>query len=74
VLAMAAGVSSAFTQGRYIVMKSSESVIASIAKQAPGRGYDGAVRVGTTQIRLDTRLLGNRWREVLEEMLGAVST
>ncbi|MFO7711941.1 MAG: transcription-repair coupling factor, partial [Dehalococcoidia bacterium] len=69
VLAMSAGVSSVFTQGRHIVVKSGEPVIATIAKQAPGRGCDGAVRIATTQIRLDTRLLGNGWREVLEEIL-----
>ncbi len=71
VLAMGAEVSSVFTQGRHIVIKSGEPVIATIAKRAQGKGYDGAVKVGTTQIRLDTRLLGNRWREVLEEMLCA---
>jgi len=68
-LAMAAGVSSVFTQGRYVVVKSSDAVIASMAKQSRGGRYDGAVRTGTTQIRLDIRLLGNRWREVLERIL-----
>ncbi len=69
VLATAAGLVSVFTQGRHIVMKSSEPVIASISKQSQGNRYDGAVRIGTTQIRLDTRLLGPRWKQVLEEML-----
>ena len=30
---------------------------------------DGAVKIGATQIKLDTRLLGDRWTEVLEEIL-----
>jgi len=30
---------------------------------------DGAVKIGATQIKLDTRLLGDRWTEMLEEIL-----
>ena len=30
---------------------------------------DGAIKIGATQIRLDTRLLGGGWRAVLEEIL-----
>jgi len=32
---------------------------------------DGAVKIGATQIKLDTRLLGDKWTEVLEEILRA---
>jgi len=69
VLAARAEVSSVSTQGRQIVIKPHETVIASVAKQSQIKGYDGAVKIGATQIKLDTRLLGNRWTEVLEEIL-----
>jgi len=69
VLAMAAGITSVYTQGRHVVLKSVEPVIAGIARQSQGRRYDGAVRIGTTQIRLDMRLLGDGWRGVLEDLL-----
>jgi len=65
VLAMRAEVSSISTQGRQIVIK----------PQTDGRRLivtspvDGAVKIGATQIKLDTRLLGDRWSEVLEEIL-----
>jgi transcription-repair coupling factor (superfamily II helicase) len=65
VLATRAGVSSVSTQGRQIVIK----------PQTDGRRLivtspiEGAVKVGATQIKLDTRLLGDRWIEVLEETL-----
>jgi hypothetical protein len=39
------------------------------AKQSPDKSNDGAVKIGATQIRLDTRLLGDKWKVVLEEML-----
>jgi len=69
VLAARAGVSSVSTQGRQIVIKAQEAVIASVAKQSLSKGYDAAVKIGATQIKLDTRLLGDRWAEVLEEVL-----
>jgi len=69
VLAMRAKVSSISTQGRQIVIRPHETVIASGAKQSLGKTYDGAVKIGVTQIKLDTRLLGDRWKEVLEEIL-----
>ncbi|HUW46341.1 MAG TPA: transcription-repair coupling factor, partial [Dehalococcoidia bacterium] len=65
VLATWAEVSSISTQGRQIVIK----------PQTDGRRLivtspvDGAVKIGATQIKLDTRLLGDRWSEVLEEIL-----
>jgi len=65
VLATWAEVSSISTQGRQIVIK----------PQTDGRRLivtspvDGAVKIGATQIKLDTRLLGDRWKVVLEEIL-----
>jgi transcription-repair coupling factor (superfamily II helicase) len=71
VLTAQAEVSSVSTQGKQIVIKPRESVIASVAKQSISKGYGVAVKVGTTQIKLDTRLLGDRWKEVLEEVLSS---
>jgi transcription-repair coupling factor (superfamily II helicase) len=71
VLATQAEVSSVSTQGRQIVIKPQGAAIASIAKQSPGKSYDGAVKIGATQIKLDTRLLGDRWKFVLEEILSS---
>jgi transcription-repair coupling factor (superfamily II helicase) len=71
VLAMKAKVSSISTQGRQIVIKPQGAVIASGAKQSLSRHYNSAVKIGATQIKLDTRLLGDRWTEVLEEILSS---
>jgi transcription-repair coupling factor (superfamily II helicase) len=80
VLATRAKVSSISTQGRQIVIKPQETVIASrscepkawqAAKQSPVKSYDGAVKIGATQVKLDTRLLGDRWKVVLEEILSS---
>ncbi len=71
VLATRAKVSSISTQGRQIAIKPHGAVIASVAKQSLGRGYDAAIRIGATQIKLDTRLLGERWRKVLEGLLSS---
>jgi transcription-repair coupling factor (superfamily II helicase) len=71
VLATRVGVSSVSTQGRQIVIKPQESVIASVAKQSPDKSYHGAIKIGTTQIKLDTRLLGDRWKAALEEILSS---
>jgi transcription-repair coupling factor (superfamily II helicase) len=75
VLAIAAGVSSVSAQGRYIVLKPQRTD--SPLKIRGARGVihvypDAAVKMGATQIKLDTRLLGDRWKEVLEELLGSV--
>jgi transcription-repair coupling factor (superfamily II helicase) len=71
ILAARAKVSSISTQGRQIVIKPQETVIASIAKQSPDKSNDGAIKIGATQIKLDTRLLGDRWKVVLEEILSS---
>jgi transcription-repair coupling factor (superfamily II helicase) len=71
ILAIKAEVSSISTQGRQIVIKHEDA--ASPLKMRGARGvmnkYPGAIKIGTTQIRLDTRLLGERWQLVLEEVL-----
>jgi hypothetical protein len=36
-----------------------------------GRYPDSAVKIGATQIKLDTRLLGDRWKIILEEILSS---
>ncbi len=81
ILATKAKVSSVYTHGRQIVMKPQETVIASrscepeawqAAKQSLGKSYDSAVRIGATQVKLDTKLLGDRWKAVLEGILSSV--
>jgi transcription-repair coupling factor (superfamily II helicase) len=72
VLATKAEVSSISTQGRQIVIKPQN--LHSPLKIRGERGvmtqYLGsAIKIGATQIKLDTRLLGDRWTEVLEEIL-----
>jgi transcription-repair coupling factor (superfamily II helicase) len=78
ILAARAEVSSISTQGRQIVIKHQETVIASrscepkawqVAKQSISQDYGAAVKVGATQVKLDTRPLGDRWMDVLEEIL-----
>ena len=71
VLAAGADVNSIYKQGKQIVIKPNETVIASVAKQSLGKGYDAAIKIGATQVKLDTRVLGDRWIEVLEEILRA---
>ena len=83
ILATQAKVSSVCTQRRQIVIKPQETVIASrsceprlvgawqAAKQSQGKGYNAAIKIGPTQIKLDTRLLGDRWEAVLEEILSS---
>ncbi len=68
VLASKAEVSSISTQGRQIVIKPKEGVIASEAKQSLSKHYDG-VKIGATQIRLDIKHFGNSWTEALEAIL-----
>ncbi len=83
VLAMRAKVSSISTQGRQIVIKpQTVDSLLRIRGAGPARRtnslagggvmseyLDGAVKIGVTQIKLDTRLLGDRWKVVLEEIL-----
>jgi len=80
VLAMEAKVGSIYTQGRQIVIKPHETVIAvsrspehgeGEAKQSLSRRYNAAIKIGATQIKLDTKLLGDKWKVVLEEILSS---
>jgi len=49
-----------FHTGKANYDKTLETVIGSEAKQYLSRGYDGAVKIVATQIKLDTKLLGDR--------------
>jgi transcription-repair coupling factor (superfamily II helicase) len=72
VLAMQAEVSSISTQGRQIVIRphATDSPLKTRgARGVMSKYLDGSVKIGTTQIKLDTRLLGNRWKAVLEQIL-----
>jgi hypothetical protein len=71
-LAALAKVNSIYTQGRHIVIKpqDTDSPIKIRGERGVVSKYlDSAIRVGPTQIKLDTRLLGDRWKVVLEEIL-----
>jgi len=74
VLATRAEVSSVSTQGRQIVIKpqtvNSPLKIRGV-RGVMGKYLDGAVKIGATQVKLDTRLLGDRWTEILEEILSS---
>ncbi len=64
-LAIEAGVGSVATQGRQIVLKPLTD-----GRQLEGAApVSGGVRAGATQIRIDTRVLGNKWTATLEETL-----
>jgi transcription-repair coupling factor (superfamily II helicase) len=73
-LATRAEVVSISTQGRQIVIKP-QTVNAPLKIRAAGgvisKCRDGAIRIGATQIKLDTRFLGDRWKVVLEEILNS---
>jgi len=72
VLAARFEVSSISIQGRQIVIKP-QTVSPPLKIRGAGgvmsKYLEGAVKIGATQIKLDTRLLGDRWTEVLEEIL-----
>jgi transcription-repair coupling factor (superfamily II helicase) len=67
VLAARAKISSISTQGRQIVIKphTDSRQLTAISS------VDTAVKIGPTQIKLDTRLLGDKWKVVLEEILSS---
>jgi transcription-repair coupling factor (superfamily II helicase) len=74
VLATRAEVTSISTQGRQIVIK--PQTVDSLLKIRGARGVtskylDSAIKPGATQIKLDTRLLGDKWKVVLEEILSS---
>jgi hypothetical protein len=69
ILAMRAKVGSVSIRGKQIMIKPLETVIVSQAKQSLSRGYDGGVKIGATQIKLDARILGNRWMGILRGII-----
>jgi transcription-repair coupling factor (superfamily II helicase) len=74
VLAALAEVSSVSIQGRQIVIKPQTDGRWLTEHPAPwvlGSSIDGAVKIGATQIKLDSRLLGDKWKVVLEEILSS---
>jgi transcription-repair coupling factor (superfamily II helicase) len=74
VLAMRAKVSSISTQGRQIVIKPQTADSTLKIRGAGGvmsKYFDSAVKIGATQIKLDTRFLGDKWKAVLEEILSS---
>jgi transcription-repair coupling factor (superfamily II helicase) len=74
VLATRAKITSISTQGRQIVIKPQTTDAPLKIRGAAGvmsKYLDSAIRIGATQIKLDMRLLGDRWRVVLEEILGS---
>ncbi len=64
ILATKAGIGSISTQGKQITIKPLKMEMFSLEKR-----YDRAVKIGATQIRLNTRSLGNKWTDILEEIL-----
>jgi len=74
ILAERAGVSSVSTQGRQIVIKpqtAGSPLKVRGAREGMSEQADAAIKIGATQIKLDTSLLGDRWTEVLEEILSS---
>lgn len=67
VLAIQAGVSSISTQGKQIVVRFRGDGRRFVATSPVA----GAITIGATQVRLNTRLLGDKWTEVLEAILAA---
>jgi transcription-repair coupling factor (superfamily II helicase) len=66
VLASRAGVDSIYTQGKQVVLNFAQGKkigLPSLYK------YKDVIKVGTKQIRLDTKRLGNKWQEELERLL-----
>ncbi|MCJ7576195.1 MAG: hypothetical protein MUO80_05935 [Dehalococcoidia bacterium] len=54
-----------------MVSQSCEPKAWQAAKQSPDKSNDAAVKIGATQIKLDTRLLGERWKVVLGDILSS---
>ncbi len=70
-LAAAAMVESISTEGRQIVLhfKSARE----LNKLSLAHEFKSGIKVGSQQIKLDIKLLGNNWQEVLKEVLQKVS-
>jgi transcription-repair coupling factor (superfamily II helicase) len=77
VLAVRAKVNTISTQGRQIVIKpqaDNSPLKIRWERGVMSKYVDGAVKIGATQIKLDTRLLGDKWKVALEEMLNSGCT
>jgi len=68
-LAAKTGVESIYTQGEQIVLNSAHDE--GMASLASWQKYKDGIKVGTRQVRLDTKRFGNKWPEVLESLLKA---
>ncbi len=66
ILAARAGAESIYTQGKQVVLNPVRGRM--VVNVSCLQKYKDAVRVGARQIRLDTKRLGNKWQEVLEEL------
>jgi transcription-repair coupling factor (superfamily II helicase) len=72
VVAIRAKVGSVSTEGRQVIIKSQTNDSPLKIRGVRGvmsKYLHSAARIGPTEIKLDTRLLGNRWKEVLDEIL-----
>jgi len=73
VLATKAEVDSISTQGGQIIIKCKGDVIASETKESLRQHYDRAIKIGTTQMKLDTKHPRIKWTEALEEILRSMA-
>ena len=67
ILAAEAGAESIYTQGKQVVLNPVGGRTS--VNTACLQKYKDAIKVGARQIRLDTKRLGNKWQEVLQELL-----
>jgi len=65
-LAAQGGVESIFKEGGEIVIRVKEGM--KMDRETLGRTWQG-LKIGTSQLRLDMKLMGNRWRQVLEGVI-----
>jgi transcription-repair coupling factor (superfamily II helicase) len=66
-LAIVRGIQSIYAQGKQVVLDLAPG--RNVSPLPSGYKYKKAVRIGTRQIRLDVRRLGNKWQEALEDLL-----
>jgi transcription-repair coupling factor (superfamily II helicase) len=70
-MAAEAGVQDVSSEGGKVVIKLGAGT--DIDRSSLQRDFGDVLRVGTTQLRLDVRRAGKRWRDVLEQVLRSVS-
>jgi len=63
-----AGVGSIYTQGKQVVLSPVAERMSLSASCL--RKYEYAIKIGASQLRLDTKRLGNKWQRALQELLG----